>query len=92
MLRLDIHHDVLKELQGIDRKHAGQIALKLLTLLSDPRPPDVKALKGSQRDYLRADAGEYRIIYTIEEGVLKVAVIGKRNDDEVYQKLRRKAG
>ena len=39
---------------------------------------------------MRADVGEYRIIYTVENDTLNVFVIGKRNDAEVYKKLKRK--
>jgi mRNA interferase RelE/StbE len=38
---------------------------------------------------MRTDSGEYRIIYRVEEDELHVALIGKRNDDEVYRLLRR---
>ena len=90
MLLLNLTRDVMKFLQGIERKHAGQIALKILALLSDPTPPDVKPLKGKLGVYLRADSGEYRIIYRIEANELQVILIGKRNDDEVYKELGRK--
>lgn len=40
-------------------------------------------------DLRRADVGEYRLIYSVESDVLRIFVIGKRNDDEVYKKLRR---
>jgi mRNA-degrading endonuclease RelE of RelBE toxin-antitoxin system len=31
--------------------------------------------------------GEYRIIFDIRDGVLRVVAIGKRNDDEVFRRL-----
>jgi len=31
--------------------------------------------------------GEYRIIFDVCDGVLRVVAIGKRNDDEVYRRL-----
>jgi mRNA interferase RelE/StbE len=40
--------------------------------------------------YWRVDIGEYRIIYEVEGNTLCIILIGKRNDDEVYKKLRRK--
>jgi len=36
----------------------------------------------------RVDIGEYRIIYNVDGNVLKVFLIGKRNDDESYRTLR----
>ena len=90
MLRLDLTADALKFLHGIERKHAGQIALRLLQLLAAPDAPDVKTLKGALRDYRRATAGEYRIIFFVESELLRVVLIDRRNDDEVYKALRRK--
>lgn len=90
MLRLDINKDIVKELLAMNRKHAGQVALKLLSLLANPRPPDVETIKGTRANYLRADMGEYRIIYTIDNDMLRVVLVGKRNDDEIYKELHRK--
>jgi mRNA interferase RelE/StbE len=70
-------------------KHAKQIAMKLVELVSNPRPHDCAELKGY--DYLRVDVGEYRIIYTFDDTTLFVDLIGKRNDDEIYEILQRKS-
>jgi mRNA interferase RelE/StbE len=37
----------------------------------------------------RLKAGEYHIIYVIEENTVFVRLIGKRNDDEIYKALER---
>jgi mRNA interferase RelE/StbE len=39
-------------------------------------------------DYRRKDIGEYRIVYRFENDEIKVAITGKRNDDEVYKLLK----
>jgi mRNA interferase RelE/StbE len=57
-----------------------------MALMEDPEPPDSFPLTGYP--YRRADIGEYRIVYRVEEDCLKVALIGKRNDDEVYRQLK----
>ena len=90
MLLLNLTKDVLKFLRGIERKHAGQLALKILSLLENPAAPDVKRLQGTLSEYLRADAGEYRLIFRILGNELQIILIGKRNDDEVYKELNRK--
>lgn len=91
MLLLNLTKDALKFLQGIERKHAGQLALKIFALMHELDTSDVKGLKGSLATYLRADCGEYRIIYrVIDNHELQIILIGKRNDDEVYKSLRRK--
>lgn len=55
-------------------------------LASQPRPPDVKALKG-HRPWLRTRAGDYRIVYAVDDGahVITVAAIGHRR--EIYREL-----
>jgi mRNA interferase RelE/StbE len=38
----------------------------------------------------RVDIGEYRIVYAWDDKTVDVFLIGKRNDDEVYKRLKRK--
>jgi mRNA interferase RelE/StbE len=87
VLKLDPSRQAEKFLRSLPEKHAVQIARKISSLLVDPLPHDAKQLKG--HDFLRADVGEYRIIYKAADGVLYLALIGKRNDDEVYRLLSR---
>ncbi|WP_236861757.1 type II toxin-antitoxin system RelE family toxin [Candidatus Magnetominusculus xianensis] len=47
---------------------------------------DSNKLKGY--DYSRVDAGEYRIIYKVENNCVYVQLIGKRNDGEIYKSLK----
>ena len=55
--------------------------------MANPEPHDSKELKG--HPYRGTDIGEYRIIYRVEEDVLKIALVGKRNDSAVYKKFVR---
>ena len=83
MSKLEIARDAEKFLANLQAKQYKQVAQKVFSLLADPQPNDASQLKGS--DYWRADIGEYRIVYTFD--TVKVYLIGKRNDDEVYRKL-----
>lgn len=62
----------------------------MLALNVDPLPADSKALIGYP-GYYRVNSGEYRIVYrfNIDEDLVEVILVGKRNDDEVYKKLER---
>jgi len=40
--------------------------------------------------YHRVDIGEYRISYNVDRDVLKVFLIGKRNEDKNYRTLQRR--
>ncbi|MBD1899684.1 type II toxin-antitoxin system RelE/ParE family toxin [Trichocoleus sp. DQ-A3] len=75
-----------KDLFDLQAKQFKQVAKKVFSLQGNPRPQDCKQLEGYPGGY-RVDQGEYRILYTIEEGEVRVFRIGKRNDDEVYENL-----
>lgn len=50
-----------------------------------PNGEDIKKLKGHS-DLLRLRVGEYRIIYTVDNGELVVIVIDVGNRGEIYNK------
>ena len=43
-------------------------------------------------DIHRVDSGEYRIIYKVIGETLYVPLVGRRNDDDVYKRLKRMEG
>ncbi len=88
MLRLDLSKITLAFLDKLPPKQFKQVSNKIFSLMTNPEPHDSKELKGYQ--YRRADIGEYRIVYRVEGDVLKIAVVGKRNDSDVYKKLARR--
>lgn len=89
MLKINISKDAAKFIKKLSAKHQKQIALKINELRIKAGSRDSKQLSGSP--YLRADVGEYRIIYEIEDGILLLIIlVGKRNDGNVCKKLSRK--
>lgn len=61
--------------------------LSIVYLMKNPYPNDSKKLKGY--DFYRIDVGEYRVVYKVIEGsVLCVPIAGKRNDSDVYRRLK----
>lgn len=90
MLALDLRQRASKFMRKLPPKHRRQISEKILALQNYPLPPDSEWLVGFS--YRRADVGEYRIIYRVEANVLFIPIIGKRNDDEVYKRLKRMGG
>ena len=87
MLQIEIGKRAEKYLRSIPKKHARQIALKIHDLRTNSEPPDSKKLADSE--YRRADIGEHRIIYHATRTTLFIPLVGKRNDGEVYRKLKR---
>lgn len=91
MLKIILAKGTLKFLKQVPTKQGRQMAMTLESLRANPLPQDAKKLKGTS-DYYRVDIGEYRVIYRIDakENIFIIAFIGKRNDNEVYKKFKRK--
>ena len=85
MLKLQISKDARRFLDKLPPKQFRQIVRKVFSLLDDPNPHDTKELHGYP--FLRNDAGEYRLVYDVKGDILRLIVVGKRNDAEVYKKL-----
>ncbi len=93
MYSIVIAREVVKELSDAQRYPAKvfrQLALKIFDLSAVPRPPDVKKIDPGYR----VDSGEYRIYYETDDAAQRVTVllVGKRGDDEIYRRLKRKYG
>lgn len=78
----------LRSLKAIPPKHARQIFDRIEKLANDSSSVPSVQLEGFPR-FRRAKSGEYRIIFSVEDEVLRLLVlrIGKRNDGEVYDNL-----
>lgn len=63
-----------------NEKRRGVTAIEQL-----PNGEDIKKLKGHS-DLLRLRVGEYRIIYTVDNGELVVIVIDMGNRGKIYNK------
>jgi mRNA interferase RelE/StbE len=88
MLKLDFSRQASNFLEDLPAKQFKQVMGAVLALLKNPYPEDSEKLSGY--DYRRKDIGEYRVIYRVDGETLKVPVVGKRNDDDVYKILKRK--
>jgi mRNA interferase RelE/StbE len=81
-----------KFISNLQSKYARQIAFKIQELhINEGNAQDSKLLKGSKEKYYRVDVGEFRIIYQIKANEIRIFLIGKRNDDEIYKLFMRKA-
>jgi len=83
---IDIRPRARRSLRQLDMPARKTIASAIDGLASEPRPPDVTALKG-HRPWLRTRVGDYRIIYAVDDSahVVTVAAVGHRR--EVYRDL-----
>ncbi len=86
--RIEVSDDASKELRGLDPPVARRIYAFLterLAPLDDPRSLG-EALKGSQLgQFWKYRVGDWRIIATIEDDVMRVLVLRVGNRREVYR-------
>ena len=88
MLTIKLSKRADKALGKIPAKQAKQIAVRIKQLADDPEALPTVELKG-YAPWRRAKSGEYRIIYKIDGNILRVALVGKRNDNEIYRLIER---
>ena len=74
---------VQKELDRLPDEIANRILARLAGLETNPRPADVKKLKG--RAAWRIRVGDYRVIYEIHDHVLQIIVITVGHRREIYR-------
>ena len=88
-MNLELTNDARSFLEDLQPKQYKQVAGKNFELLRNPYPQDAKHIKG-MKGYRRVTSGEFRIAYTVVNETIKIALVGKRNDDEIYRILERK--
>lgn len=90
MHTLLVEEGVIKALEKLPSKAFRQVMLKILSLQVTPLPHDCKRVGPGYR----VDSGEYRVMYFIDakEPLIRVVLVGKRNDDDVYRQFTRRFG
>ncbi len=81
--RIEFRPAALREFRKIDRSMQPRIQGAITLLAQDPRPPASRQLRG--REGYRLRIGDYRIIYSIDDGVLLIVVITIGHRRDVYQ-------
>jgi mRNA interferase RelE/StbE len=72
-----------RQLGRIDSGHRRRIDAAILALAGDPRPNGCRKLSGSEEYRIRV--GEYRVLYEIEDAVLRVLVVKVGHRRDVYE-------
>jgi len=90
MHTLLVEKDVIKALEQSPPKVFRQVTMKILSLQFTPFPHDSKGVGPGYR----LDSGEYRVLYFVDvkEQSVRVVLVGKRNDDEIYRRFMRRFG
>jgi mRNA interferase RelE/StbE len=77
---------VAKDLRAFPAKDVHRILKCFEQLVENPRPPGCEKLSGRERYRLRQ--GMYRIVYEIQDDVLKVIVVKAGHRRDVYRASR----
>ena len=86
MRNLNLSNDAAGFVTSLEAKQARQVWNKIVALMKDPRPNDSIDLG---EGFFRTSIGEFRIAYRFDDKTLSVIIVGKRNDDEIYKRLKR---
>jgi len=80
---LEIKRSAAKELAQVPPKDRGRIIARIQALAEDPRPVGAEKLSGQER--YRVRQGDYRILYEIEDQVLRIMVVKIGHRRDVYR-------
>jgi mRNA interferase RelE/StbE len=83
MYRVILPKSVQKEIDDLPDEVARRILDRFAELERNPRPPDVKKLKG--RKAWRIRVGDYRVIYEINDRAREILVVVAGHRREVYR-------
>ena len=83
---IDIRPRARRAVRQLDPPVRKAVAGTIDDLATEPRPPGARPLTG-HRPYLRVRAGDYRVIYAVDDSarVVTIAAVGHRR--EIYRAL-----
>ncbi len=88
LYRVELTPAAARQFRKLTPEVRKRVRAKIDALAVNPRPPGVEKLEGDEELY-RVRTGDYRIIYTIDDGVLLVVVVKIGHRSDVYKALRR---
>jgi mRNA interferase RelE/StbE len=85
--RIEVSPVAARQLKKIDRRRLPQIAEKIDSLTTEPRPRGCEKLSGHD-DLYRVRVGDYRIVYGVRDRLVLVAILKIGHRADVYQRIR----
>ena len=82
--RIELKPAAVRELAALDRRDRGRVGKRIESLAANPRGRGTEKLKGAD-DLWRVRAGDYRIVYAIQDTVLLVLVVRVGHRRDVYR-------
>lgn len=82
--RVEVDHRAAKQLVKLPRQEQRRVQERIDELAVNPRPEGCVKLTGTRNGY-RIRSGDYRIVYTVDDGVRVVSVTRVAHRREVYR-------
>ena len=82
--RVTFARSARRELERLHRQLAGRIVTRIEGLVVEPRPSGVRKLRGANNLW-RLRVGDYRVIYSVDDGQRVVDVVAVRHRSEAYR-------
>lgn len=84
--QVQITDKTLKKLEKLPKREKGRIIEAIDSLVEDPRPDGCKKLKGNITPiHYRIRAGNYRVVYSVQDDVLLILVVEVGHRKDVYR-------
>lgn len=83
---IEVTREALRTLAKLDKPIRRRVQTAIDKLSQDPRPAGVRPLHGLKGAY-RVRVGDYRILYTVDDGRLIVVVVDLGHRREIYRKF-----
>ncbi len=84
MYKIVIGKSAEKELNSLPNSVLLKVNAAILQLVNDPRPTGCKKLKGF-KDLFRIRVGNYRVVYSIQDKILRIEVLKIADRKDVYK-------
>ena len=84
MYAVIIEQKALRELAKLPAEVQAKLRPAALALAHEPRPPGYKKLSGRAMQW-RIRRSDYRIVYEIEDAILRVLAVGIGHRSDIYQ-------
>lgn len=87
--QIEFTSSALDDLSSLPKKIQKQVVEAAEKLTETARPSGSKQLAGYKKLY-RLRTGQYRIVYTIENGVLVVIIVAVGSRKDIYELVKRR--
>ena len=83
--RIEVAPAAVRQLRKLDHPARRRVQAAVELLAAEPRPPGAKKLVGGEGEW-RVRTGDYRVVYEIQDQVLRVLVLAVGHRRDVYRR------